>query len=125
MDVETDQESILLLSYGNLVRYGTVLALRGIVSLEHISNYTEEEFVEGFIKFQSHLQNLWGAPLRADYVCPTYRDPMLDLFPAIHSHQVPMTTGNLVGQAVLVEPCIINFVRISTFFRRFNFWTVI
>jgi hypothetical protein len=60
MDVETDQESILLLSYGNLVRYGTVLALRGIVSssLEHISNYTEEEFIEGFIKFQSHLQNL-------------------------------------------------------------------
>lgn len=60
IDVETDQESILLLSYGNLVRYGTVLALCGIVlsSLEHISNYTEEEFIEDFIKLQSHLQNL-------------------------------------------------------------------
>jgi hypothetical protein len=37
---------------------------------------------------------------------------MLNLFQAINSHQVLMTIGNLVGQAVLVEPCNINNVKI-------------
>lgn len=96
------------------VRYGTVLALHGIVfsSSEYMCTYTEEEVIEGFIQFQSHLQNLWGALLRAGSGFPTCCDPMLNLFQAINSHQVLMTIGNLVGQAVLVEPCNINNVKI-------------
>ena len=95
------------------VRSGTVLALHGIVfsSSEYMCNYTKEEVKEGFIQFQSHPQNLWGALLMAGSGFPTCCDPRLNLFQAIYSHQVLMTIGNLVGQGVLVEPCNINNVK--------------
>lgn len=59
-----------------------------------------------FIQFQSRLHYPLSGLLEAVRERPIFHYPKLNRSEVIDSHQALMTTGTLVGQAILGERCI-------------------